>query len=107
MVVQVDNGTGRAQTATRSYGRVVVDESNKEITDEAAIWLHGARVLRDDRLTPNERRVEKFSFPMPANTPVRAVAKFYYRYAPEAPGKAESGQPFLSVNSWLDAGAIK
>jgi hypothetical protein len=107
MVVQVDSGTGRAQTATRTYGRVVVDDTNKELTDEAAVWLRGARIVSDDRLAPNERRTEKFSFAMPANTPVRAVAKFYYRYAPEAPGRAESGQPFLSVSSWLDAGAIK
>jgi len=107
MVVQVDNGTSRAQSATRSYGRIVVDANNQEMTDEAAVWLRGVRVVRDDRLAPNERRTEKFSFPMLANTPVRAVAKFYYRYAPEAPGKAESGQPFLSVSSWLDAGAIK
>ena len=71
------------------------------------VEINPIRVLRDGRLAPNERRTEKFSFPMPANTPVRAVAKFYYRYAPEAPGKAESGQPFLSVASWLDAGAIR
>ncbi len=107
MVVQVDGGTGRTQTATRSYGRVVVDGNNKELNDEASVWLHGARVLRDDRLAPNERRTEKFSFPLAPGTPVRAVAKFYYRYAPEAPGRAESGQPFLSVSSWLDATANK
>jgi hypothetical protein len=104
MIVQVDGGTSRAQTATRTYRRVVVDENNQEITDEAAIWLRGARIVRDDRLSPSERRSERFSFTVPPNTPVRAVAKFYYRYAPEAPGKADSGQPFLSVSSWLDGG---
>ncbi|MGE5362255.1 MAG: multiheme c-type cytochrome [Bacteroidales bacterium] len=104
MVVQVAGGTGSAQTATRTYRRVVVDENNQEITEESGVWLRGARVLRDDRLAPAERRAEKFSFPMPANTPVRAVAKFYYRYAPgDTPSKVESGQPFLSVSSWLDA----
>jgi hypothetical protein len=107
MVVQVDSGTGKAQTATRTYGRVVVDDNNQEAQDEATVWLRGTRVVRDDRLAPSERRVEKFSFPMPANTPVRSVAKFYYRYSPEVPGKTESGQPFLSVSSWLDAGAVK
>ncbi len=104
MVVQVDGGTTPAQTATRTYRRVVVDEKNEEITDEASVWLRGARVVRDDRLSPGERRSERFSFTVPPNTPVRAVAKFYYRYSPEAPGKAESGQPFLSVSSWIDAG---
>ncbi len=104
MVVQVAGGTGGSQTATRTYRRVVVDENNQEITEESAVWLRGARVLRDDRIAPGERRSEKFSFQLPTNTPVRAVAKLYYRYTPsDGPGKAESGQPFLSVSSWLDA----
>ncbi len=107
MVVQVDSGIGKAQTATRTYGRVVVDENNQPATDEATVWLKGARVVRDDRLAPSERRIEKFSFTMAADTPVRSVAKFYYRYSQETPSRAESGQPFLSVSSWLDAGAVK
>ena len=107
MVVQLDSGTGKPQSATRTYGRSVVDENNQEALDEATVWLHGTRVVRDDRLAPNERRVERFSFQTPANAPARAVAKFYYRYSPEAPGKTESGMPFLPVSSWLDAGAVK
>lgn len=103
MLVQVDGGS-RMQTANRMYGRVVVDENNQEVTDEAAVWLRGARTVRDDRLAPNERRVEKFSFQVPRGTPVRAVAKFYYRYAPESTKTTEGGMPFLSVSSWLDAG---
>ncbi len=107
MVVQVDSGTGKPQMATRTYGRVVVDESGQDVADEATMWLRGAKVVRDDRLAPNERRVEKFSFQMPADSPVRSVAKFYYRYSPEMPSRAESGQPFLSVSSWLDVGAVR
>ncbi len=107
LVVQVDGGTGKSQTATKTYGRVVVDEHNQEAGDEAAVWLRGAKVVRDDRLAPNEKRVEKFSFQMPVNTPVRSVAKFYYRYSPDAPARGESGLPFLSVSSWLDANAVK
>jgi hypothetical protein len=105
MVVQVDGGTGKSQTGTRTYSRTVVDENNQEVGEESAVWLRGTRVLRDDRLAPAERRAEKFSFEMPTNTPVRAVAKFYYRYAPaDAPVKSGSGQPFLSVTAWLEAG---
>ena len=103
LLVQVDGGS-RTQTANRTYGRVVVDENNQEVNDEATMWLRGARTVRDDRLAPNERSVEKFSFQIPRGTPVRAVAKFYYRYAPESPKATEGGMPFLSVSSWLDAG---
>lgn len=107
MVVQVDGGTGKPQSATRTYGRLVVDGRGQEAGDEAAVWLRGARVVRDDRLAPGERRLEKFSFQMPLNTPVRSVAKFYYRYSPESPSRSDAGLPFLSVSSWLDANALK
>jgi hypothetical protein len=103
MVVDVDSGTSRRQTATRSYARIVADETGKEITDEGDTWLRAARVVRDDRFAPDERRVEKFSFQAARNVPVRAVAKFFYRYAPEPSVRAAPGEQFLVVSAWLDA----
>jgi hypothetical protein len=103
MVVDVDTGTGRRQTATRSYARVVADEAGKEITDEGDTWFRAARVLRDNRFAPDERRVEKFSFQAARNVPVRAVAKFFYRYDPQPSVKAAPGVQFLLVSAWLDA----
>jgi hypothetical protein len=102
MVVEVDGGVGPRQTAERTYTRVVADENGQALSDEEAIWLRGAKVVRDNRLAPEERRTEQFSFQVPRNTPVRVVAKFYYRYDP-APARGESTMPFLSVNTWLDA----
>ncbi|MBI2832986.1 MAG: hypothetical protein HYX76_00995 [Acidobacteria bacterium] len=102
MLVEVDGGIGRRLTANRTYERAVVDESGRELVDEAAVWLDGARVARDNRLVPQEPRVERFSFKMPRQTPVRAVAKFFYRYAGE-PVTRTGPLPFLSVNAWLDA----
>ncbi len=103
MVVEVEGGIGRRQTAERIYTRVVGDEHGQELTDEEAIWLRGAKVLSDNRLAPQEQRAEHFSFPVPQTTPVRAVAKFYYRYGAQAPTNGERAMPFLSVSAWLDA----
>jgi hypothetical protein len=103
MVVDADNGVGTRHKATKTYGRVVVDESGKELTDEAGVFQHGARAVSDNRLAPAERRVERFSFPMPRAAPARAVARFFYRYAPDAGAKPDSGAPFLSVSAWVDA----
>jgi len=104
LVVDADGAVGRRQTATRTYARVVVDEHGKELTDEVTMWLKGGRVVKDTRLAPGERRVEQFSFPMPRGTPAHAVAKFYYRYMPDAAPRGETGQPFLSIGAWVDAG---
>jgi hypothetical protein len=103
LAVDADGAVGQRQTATKTYARVVVDEAGKELTDEATVWLKGGRVVRDDRLAPGEQRVEKFSFPMPSSVPAHAVARFYYRYAPDAALRGETGQPFLSVSAWVDA----
>lgn len=103
MRVEVNGGIGQQSSAARTYARVVVDEAGQELGDEGAVWLQGARTLRDTRLAPHEKRIEQFSFPMARNTPVRAVARFFYRYTPGVAGYEEQGQSFLSVNGWLDA----
>ena len=104
MAVSADGAVGQRQTETRTYARVVVDEDGKPLMDEASVWLRGGRVVRDDRIAPGERRVERFSFPMPPSSPAHATARFFYRYTPDAPGRGDLGQPFLSVSTWVDAG---
>jgi Cytochrome c554 and c-prime len=101
MVVEATGSIGQTQTATRTYARVVVDESGKELTDEGTVWLRAVRVVRDDRIAPGEQRVEKFTFKLPRSTPAHAAARFYYRYAPDATLMGEPGVPFLTINTWL------
>lgn len=103
MEVEVDSGLGQRQRVSRTFARTVVDEQGGELLDEAGVWLRGARESADTRIRPGERRTEHFSFPMPRHAPVRAVARFFYRYGPEPPAAGRPGLPFLSVNTWLDA----
>jgi hypothetical protein len=104
MVVDADNAAGSRQTATRTFGRVVVDTAGQELNDEAAVFQRAAKTVTDNRLAPGERRVEHFTFAMPTTAPVRALARFYYRYAPDAGSRPEPGMPFLSVSAWINAG---
>jgi hypothetical protein len=101
MVVEATGSIGQTQTATKTYARVAVDESGKELTDEGTVWLRGGRVVSDDRIAPGEQRVEKFAFKLPRSTPAHAAARFYYRYAPDASVRGEPGVPFLTINTWL------
>jgi len=103
MVVEADNAAGSRQTAARTFGRVVVDSAGQELNDEAGVFQRAARTVSDNRLAPGERRTERFSFPMPSSAPVRALARFYYRYAPDAGTRPDPGTPFLSVSAWLNA----
>jgi hypothetical protein len=107
MVVEADNAAGKRESAIRLFGRIVVDAAGQELNDEAAVFQRSARTVSDNRLAPGERRTERFSFAMPTSTPVRAIARFYYRYAPEAGSRPDPGIPFLSVSAWVNAGAAK
>jgi hypothetical protein len=103
MVVEADNGVTSRQSARRVYGRQVVDEAGRELLDEAGVFMRGAKVVKDDRLAPGEKRVERFTFKMARTAPARAVARFYYRYEPDAAGRRDFGSPSLSISAWVDA----
>jgi len=103
MVVEADNSAGARETATRTFSRVVVDAAGRELLDEAAVFQRAVRTVSDTRLAPGERWSERFSFPMPSGAPIRAVARFFYRYTPEVAGRPDPGTPFLTVSAWLGA----
>jgi hypothetical protein len=102
MVVEADNGVGIRQTATRTFGRVVVDDAGQPLSDEGSVFQRAARTVSDNRLAPGERYSERFEFSVPRTTPTRVLARFYYRYAPDVSGR-EPGMPFLAVSAWVDA----
>ena len=99
MVVEVDSGVGARQRMSKTYGRTVLDVDGNELKDEPGVWLRGARFVRDDRLAPNERRTEKFTFNASPRHAVRTVAKFYYRYGAATVAEV----PFLAVSAWTPA----
>ena len=84
---------------------MVVDAAGQELNDEAAVFQRSAKTVSDNRLAPGERRTERFTFPMPTTAPARAIARFYYRYAPDAGARPDPGTPFLSVSAWVNVGA--
>jgi hypothetical protein len=103
LVVEADNSAGSRETVTRTFSRSVVDAAGQALSDEAAVFQRAVKTVADNRLAPGERWTERFSFPMPGAVPVRALARFYYRYAPDAGARPDPGLPFLSVSSWLSA----
>lgn len=82
LTVAVDTGVGARLTAEREYRRVIVDAHGAELTDEAGVWLKGARAAADNRLKPHEERVETFAFAVPPGRQARIQAHLSYRYSP-------------------------
>ena len=53
-------------TQSRTYQKVMVDDSGNILTESTDIFLKSARVLSDNRIAPKEVRKEQFEFPLPA-----------------------------------------
>lgn len=66
----------------RVYRKIVGDEAGLELTTDAAIKLHGRRILADNRIRPGETRLETFHFRVDPAIPVRVSATLIYSYSP-------------------------
>ena len=76
--VEVHSGAGAPLTGERTFQRTIQDDAGAVLTDEAGIWMRGARVAADNRLKPNEERIETFKFNVPRRQQARVQARFSY-----------------------------
>jgi len=60
-----DKGGKILSTQSRTYQKVMVDDSGNILTEGGDIFLKSDRVLSDNRIAPKEVRKEVFEFPVP------------------------------------------
>jgi len=81
----------------RAYRRTVVDRQDKPVTLEPYAFLRGAKDVSDNRLAPDEKRVETFTFPLKAGVQAQVQATFWYYYSPLAQSESQKRITFLNV----------
>jgi hypothetical protein len=81
----------------RVYRRTVVDQQDKPVAFEPYAFLRGAKNVSDNRLAPDERRVETFMFPLKAGVQAQVAATFWYYYSPLAQTESQKRITFLNV----------
>jgi hypothetical protein len=81
----------------RVYRRTVVDQQDKPVTLEPYAFLRGAKNVSDNRLAPDEKRVETFTFPLKAGVQAQVQATFWYYYSPLARTESQKRITFLNV----------
>ena len=86
-----------AMRQERVYRRTVVDRQDKPVTLEPYAFLRGAKNVSDNRLAPDEKRVETFTFPLKAGVQAQVQATFWYYYSPLAQSESQKRITFLSV----------
>ena len=82
----------------RSYRRVVADRAGKAVKREHLVFFKGAKVISDTRLAPQERREERFSFPLPKSVQARVKATVSYYYSPMARTESQKRIVFRSIS---------
>ena len=89
---------GRSQLREeRVYRRTLVDKQGKPVQLEPYAFLRGVKVTSDNRLAPDEKRIETFTFPIPAGTQTQVQATFWYYYSPLAQSESQKRVTFLSL----------
>lgn len=81
----------------RVYHRVAADADGRPLKLEHQVFLKGARLVSDTRLAPGEKRVENFSFALPAGRPATVKVSLVYYYSPMAREEAEQRLNFLTL----------
>jgi hypothetical protein len=99
--VLADAGGSRRFHEERFYRRVVADQSGASVTKEHFAFLKAVKVLSDTRLAPDERRTEKFSFPIPEGTQTQLTASLTYYYSPMARTESQKQINFLSISRFV------
>ncbi len=95
--VRADSYDGKHFREERRYRRTVVDAKGQELRLEPAVFLRGAKVVADTRLAPDERRVETFTFPIPAGIQTSVQVALQYYYSPLATGESQKSVAFRTI----------
>ncbi len=95
--VTADPYSGRQLREERVYRRTLADSQGKPVEREPQAFLRGAKVTSDNRLTPGEKRIETFRFPVPAGTQTQVQATFWYYYSPLAQTESQQRVTFLTL----------
>ena len=99
--VRADSFDGRRFEEKRVYRRTVADQRGETLTQEHLAFLTAAKVVSDTRLAPDEKRIESFTFAIPAKTKARVSATLRYFYSPFAQTEAQKMVTFLNMSQMV------
>ncbi len=83
-------GMGKVLTRSKVFRKRLIDqETGKDFTDDAGVFLRPGRILQDNRLLPGERRTVAFKFPIVPKKELQVKAYVNYLYQPVLMQKTE------------------
>ncbi len=94
-----DNGIRMAEN--RVYERIVLDQNGGRINEEGRIMIEAAKIDRDTRIIPGERRLEEFKFSVPEESNIEVKATLTYSYSPHNRVETEMKKVFFTEKKKL------
>lgn len=94
--VAVRTSDGETFGAKRVYEKTFADAAGARITRASGFFTKGVSLLSDTRIQPDERRVETFSFPVPADVTAYMTVKLHYEHTPGGPDEPGQRLTFYS-----------
>jgi len=96
--LRADSYDGQHFREERTYRRTIADEQGTVLEREhLAVWK-GAKVVSDTRLAPDEKRIETFSFPIPAGVQTQVKLTLCYYYSPMARTESQQRVVFRTIS---------
>jgi hypothetical protein len=103
--VQLKTGAGQHFEEQRLYARSYVDANGAPIVRDAAFFAKGVKLASDSSIQAGERRVERFRWPVAAQTEAFLSLKLRYEHAPTGGEEGRTSLTFLSEERMIRAAA--
>jgi hypothetical protein len=99
-VKTLDENGRMIETKRIFYKKVILDEKGNELREDGDVFLNGKKIVFDNRIGPDETRMETFIFTTNHKKIKKIAANAYFLYKPVVSAETEMSIP-LSNGEWL------
>lgn len=85
----------------RTYGKLFLDRDGNRIVRDSGYFAPGVQLESDSRIQPDETRIERFRFAIPAEATVDLHVQLHYEHAPMGTEEGRTYLTFLSERRFL------
>lgn len=94
--VDVATSEGRDFHERRVYEKTLTGAGGKPVSRDGGSFATGVRLASDTRIRADERRSERFRFPLPRGVTAFVTVKLHYEHSPRGNGRDRTWITFLS-----------
>jgi len=94
--LQVRSYDGRTFSENKVYGKFFTDSEGETIKRDSRYFTEGVHLESDSRIRSDERRIERFRFPIPHDVMAGVKLRLHYEHDPIGGGAGRTRRTFYS-----------